>query len=178
MAPSGGSGAACMQIWHLYLECPTEPPARSCINWKQQAIISNSKHPWNPCQIISCVNDTHHLKETYCIILDDMFHDISAYSLDHPLMLLIIHHSQVFMCYVSECHSYQMIKIIKIYQNISKLTNFYKITSLHHSPPLLPRSCRTAMSCAPSALANRLHDSRWHPSPGRINERIPWEPWE
>ena len=28
--PSFGSGADCMQTLHLYLECPTEPPARSC----------------------------------------------------------------------------------------------------------------------------------------------------
>ena len=28
--PSFGSGADCMQMLHLYLECPTDPPARSC----------------------------------------------------------------------------------------------------------------------------------------------------
>lgn len=144
IAPSGGSGADCMQIWHLYLECPAEPPARSCNN------ASVTMHPW---LVISCLNATLNATKSPGEILDcsgsfdTLFHDISEYILDHLLILLIIHRCEAIKCYVSEC-------------------NLYHVTIRNIPPPLLPQRC------APSALANRLHDSRWHPSPSIKNGRL------
>ena len=126
-------------------------------NKQQQAI---TMYPW---LVISCLNDTS-AKSPQGEILDysgssdTMFHDISAYILDHPLILLIIHHSQLIMCYVSDCDLYI----------------FVSCDNQKH-PPLSPQSGRTAMThLLPLRTASTIHGGILLLR-GRINERRMWE---